>query len=97
VARVARLPPARVPRLRSGWQCARSSHVHWTWSRSTKRSPAWPGCAPKKTPGVFCREPYLPDVFFAFTNYGVSVGLQSVVAMDDRVARLNDYPAELIW
>jgi len=42
-------------------------------------------------PGVFCREPYLPGVFFAFTNYGVSVGLQSVNAMDDRVVRLNDF------
>ena len=42
-------------------------------------------------PGVFCREPYLPDVFFAFTNYGVSVGLQSVNAMDERVVRLNKF------
>lgn len=42
-------------------------------------------------PGVFCREPYLPDVFFAFTNYGVSVGLQSVGAMPERVAKLNQF------
>lgn len=42
-------------------------------------------------PGVFCREPYLPDVFFAFTNYGVSVGLQSVNAMPERVAKLNQF------
>lgn len=42
-------------------------------------------------PGVFCREPYQPDVFFAFTNYGVSVGLQSVSAMEDRVVQLNDF------
>ena len=31
--------------------------------------------------GYFAREPYLPDVRFAFTNYGVSVGLQAVDAM----------------
>jgi len=42
-------------------------------------------------PGYFCREPYLRDVFFAFTNYGVSVGLQSAGAMLDRVVKLNDF------
>jgi len=42
-------------------------------------------------PGCFCREPYARDVFFAFTNYGVSVGLQAVGAMPERVARLNDF------
>lgn len=41
--------------------------------------------------GYFCREPHLPHVKFAFTNYGVSVGLQSVDAMADRVRRLNAY------
>ncbi|MGH7185531.1 MAG: hypothetical protein ACREIB_04540, partial [Pseudomonadota bacterium] len=41
--------------------------------------------------GYFAREPYLPEMRFAFTNYGVSVGLQAVVAMQDRVARLNAY------
>lgn len=39
----------------------------------------------------FCREPDLPKTRFAFTNYGVSVGLQSVDAMPDRVAHLNRY------
>ncbi len=39
----------------------------------------------------FAREPYLPDVRFAFTNYGVSVGLQAVEAMPERVAALNAY------
>jgi hypothetical protein len=39
-------------------------------------------------PGYFCREPGAHDVKFAFTNYGVSIGLQSVGAMPDRVARL---------
>jgi hypothetical protein len=40
--------------------------------------------------GYFAREPYLPEVRFAFTNYGVSVGLQSVDAWE-RVQRLNAY------
>ena len=41
--------------------------------------------------GYFCREPDLPYVKFAFTNYGVSVGLQAVEAMTDRVPRLNSF------
>jgi hypothetical protein len=41
--------------------------------------------------GYFCREPYLPDVKFAFTNFGVSIGLQAVGEMRDRVNELNDY------
>ena len=41
--------------------------------------------------GYFAREPNLPQVRFAFTNYGVSVGLQAVGAMPDRVQRLNAY------
>jgi hypothetical protein len=41
--------------------------------------------------GYFAREPYSPDMRFAFTNYGVSVGLQAVGAMQDRVLRLNSY------
>lgn len=41
--------------------------------------------------GYFCREPYLPHTKFAFTNYGVSVGLQAVRQMPARVRKLNDY------
>ncbi len=41
--------------------------------------------------GYFAREPYLQQMRFAFTNYGVSVGLQAVDAMPDRVGRLNRY------
>jgi hypothetical protein len=41
--------------------------------------------------GYFAREPYLPETRFAFTNYGVSVGLQGVGLMQDRVLRLNAY------
>jgi hypothetical protein len=42
-------------------------------------------------PGYFCREPGLPQVKFAFTNYGVALGLQSVAAQRDRVSRLNAF------
>jgi hypothetical protein len=41
--------------------------------------------------GYFCREPHLPHVKFAFTNYGISVGLQAVDAMPERARRLNAY------
>ena len=42
-------------------------------------------------PGYFCREPGLPEVRFAFTNHGVSVGLQAVGAHPDRVRALQRY------
>ncbi len=42
-------------------------------------------------PGYFCREPYLPEVKFAFTNYGVSLGLQSIDVYSDRTVRLNEF------
>lgn len=41
--------------------------------------------------GYFCREPHARRVRFAFTNYGVSVGLQAVHAMPERVSSLNTY------
>ena len=41
--------------------------------------------------GYFCREPDMPGVKFAFTNYGVSVGLQAVKAMLPQVERLNGF------
>lgn len=41
--------------------------------------------------GYFCREPGARRVRFAFTNYGVSVGLQAVGAMPGRVLSLNTY------
>ena len=41
--------------------------------------------------GYFCREPHLPDTKFAFTNYGVSIGLQAVGEMPERVQKLNSY------
>ena len=41
--------------------------------------------------GFFCRGPALPTTKFAFTNYGVSIGLQAVDAMPDRVLQLNRF------
>lgn len=41
--------------------------------------------------GYFCREPQAPDVKFAFTNYGVSIGLQATQAMPERVQQLHQY------
>jgi hypothetical protein len=41
--------------------------------------------------GYFCREPGHRDVRFAFTNYGVSIGLQAVGSMPDRVDKLHAY------
>jgi hypothetical protein len=42
-------------------------------------------------PGYFCREHGTPTVKFAFTNYGVSVGLQAVGAWPERVRGLNAF------
>ncbi len=41
--------------------------------------------------GYFCRHPGLPEVKFAFTNYGISLGLQAVGAHPERVRRLNEF------
>lgn len=41
--------------------------------------------------GYFCRGPGMRSVRFAFTNHGVSIGLQSVGAMADRVERVREY------
>jgi hypothetical protein len=41
--------------------------------------------------GYFCRDPQQRQVKFAFTNYGVAIGLQAVDAMPERVRRLNDF------
>jgi hypothetical protein len=40
-------------------------------------------------PGYFCREPTLPQIKFAFTNYGVAIGLQAVRMHADRVEQIN--------
>jgi hypothetical protein len=41
--------------------------------------------------GYFCREPQAPTVKFAFTNYGVSIGLQAVQAMPERIQQLHHH------
>jgi hypothetical protein len=42
-------------------------------------------------PGYFCRAPWLRRTKFAFTNYGVSLGLQAAGAWPERVERLNAF------
>jgi len=42
-------------------------------------------------PGDFCREPHAPGVVVGFTNFGVSLGLQAVAEMKDRVGRLQRF------
>ncbi|MEO8157906.1 MAG: hypothetical protein ABI648_08930 [Betaproteobacteria bacterium] len=41
--------------------------------------------------GYFCREPGQRHIKFAFTNYGVSIGLQAANAMAGRVEQLHAY------
>ena len=42
-------------------------------------------------PGYFCRAPPLRNTKFAFTNYGVSLGLQSTNEWSERVERINTF------
>jgi hypothetical protein len=42
-------------------------------------------------PGYYCRHPGEERVRFAFTNYGVSLGLQAVGALPRHVSRINAY------
>jgi len=42
-------------------------------------------------PGYVCRAPRLHAVKFAFTNYGVSLGLQAAGFWPERVARINAF------
>jgi hypothetical protein len=42
-------------------------------------------------PGYFCRQPFLRDTKYAFTNYGISIGLQATHAHLERVEKLHDY------
>ena len=41
--------------------------------------------------GYFCRQRGLRRMHFAFTNYGIALGLQAVDVTPERVSRLNDY------
>jgi hypothetical protein len=42
-------------------------------------------------PGYFCRQPGMKEVKYAFTNYGVAIGLKAVKAHPERVAKLNAF------
>lgn len=42
-------------------------------------------------PGYFCRAPRLRDTYYAFTNYGVSLGLQAAGVWPEQVERLNAF------
>jgi hypothetical protein len=42
-------------------------------------------------PGYYCRQPGAPHMKFAFTNYGVSLGLQAVNALPENVNKINEY------
>jgi hypothetical protein len=42
-------------------------------------------------PGYFCRATYLKSVKFAFTNFGISLGLRAIGVWGDRVTKLNNY------
>lgn len=42
-------------------------------------------------PGFFARDPLLPDTKFAFTNYGVALGLEAVDEWPERRSRLLTY------
>jgi hypothetical protein len=44
-----------------------------------------------KEDGYFIRDPSAPTMKFAFTNYGVSLGLQAAGESPDRVTRINQF------
>lgn len=43
------------------------------------------------SPGYFCRTTYYRHLKFAFTNYGISLGLQSINTWPERVEKLNNF------
>src|SRR5215217_6635762 len=62
---------------------------HEPWARTlTKRALEMLETMWVDPPGYFCRAPWLRQTKFAFTNYGVSLGLQAVGACPERVERL---------
>ncbi len=42
-------------------------------------------------PGYFCRHPHLRSVKYAFTNHGISIGLQAAAAMSERPRRIDAF------
>jgi len=61
------------------------------WAREQRRRGLSQLDAMWQPQGFFCREPHVPQTKFAFTNYGVSVGLQAVGESPQRVAALNRF------
>lgn len=45
----------------------------------------------KDPPGYFARQRGMPNTKFAFTNYGISVGLQSLQEQQERVDKVNEF------
>lgn len=41
--------------------------------------------------GYYCREPLLAQTKFAFTNYGISIGLQAVAERSDHVQQIHKF------
>jgi len=72
------------------WMTAFFPHEEWARVQR-KRSLAILDRMWIDSPGYFCRELGASSVKFAFTNFGVSVGLQSAQAWPRRVARLNSF------
>src|SRR4051794_35512698 len=60
------------------------------WAKAwTQRALQTLGCMWIDSPGYFSRAPWLRETKFAFTNYGVSLGLQAANVWPERVDRLN--------
>ena len=72
------------------WAASRCRGDHWA-DAHVARSLAVLDHMWVDPPGYFSREPGARTVRFAFTNYGVALGLQSVGAAPERVARLFGY------
>jgi hypothetical protein len=65
-------------------------HEEWAVVH-TKRSIEMLSSMWVEPPGYFCRAPGLRNVKFAFTNFGVSLGLQAADVWPERVDRLNAF------
>jgi hypothetical protein len=72
------------------WMCHFRPDDEWAWVHR-ERSLAMLDRMWIDPPGYFCREPGARTVKFAFTNFGVSLGLQAVESWPQRVVRLNSF------
>ena len=62
------------------------------WAEAlTKRGLRTPDAMWVDPPGYFCRAPWQREIKFAFTNYGVSLGLQAADIWPARVEQLNAF------